>query len=88
MRRGGYNAMPLQIRVELSDELLALLDQRVAKSGRSRSEIIRSAIERELSMEIESAIDKAIVDGYTRLPQGPDPWAEASGKRSIEDEPW
>ena len=68
--------------------MLALLDERAAKSGRSRSEIIRSAIERELAAEREAAIDKAIVDGYTKVPQGPDPWAEVSAKRSIADEPW
>jgi len=77
-----------QALVQLSDELLALLDERAAKSGRSRSEIIRSAIERELAAEHEAAIDKAIVDGYTRAPQGPDPWAAASAKRSVADEPW
>ena len=77
-----------QALVQLSDELLALLDERAAKSGRSRSEIIRAAIERELAAEREAAIDKAIVDGYTRVPQGPDPWAEASARRSVADEPW
>jgi metal-responsive CopG/Arc/MetJ family transcriptional regulator len=77
-----------QTLVQLSDELLALLDERAAKSGRSRSEIIRSAIERELAAEREAAIDKAIVDGYTRIPQEADPWAEASAKRSIAAEPW
>jgi len=78
-----------QTLVQLSDELLALLDERAAKSGRSRSEIIRSAIERELAAEREAAIDKAIVDGYTRIPQAEhDPWAEASAIESIRAEPW
>ncbi len=78
-----------QALVQLSDELLALLDERAAKSGRSRSEIIRSAIERELAADLEAAIDQAIVDGYTRIPPPEhDPWAEASAKRSISDEPW
>src|SRR6266511_503357 len=86
-----YN-MPMarrQTLVQLSDELLALLDERAAKSGRSRSELIRSAVERELAAEREAAIDKAIVEGYTRIPQPErDPWAEAAAKRSIADEPW
>jgi metal-responsive CopG/Arc/MetJ family transcriptional regulator len=78
-----------QTLVQLTDELLALLDERAAKSGRSRSEIIRAAVERELAAERETAIDKAIVDGYTRIPPPErDPWADASAKRSIADEPW
>lgn len=78
-----------QVLVQLSDELLALLDERAAKSGRSRSEIIRAAIERELAAEREAAIDRAIVEGYTRIPPPEhDPWAEASAKRSIAAEPW
>jgi metal-responsive CopG/Arc/MetJ family transcriptional regulator len=78
-----------QTLVQLSDELLALLDERAARTGRSRSDLIRSAIERELREDREAAIDAAIVDGYTRIPQPEyDPWAEASAKRSIADEPW
>jgi Arc/MetJ-type ribon-helix-helix transcriptional regulator len=78
-----------QTLVQLTDDLLALLDERAARTGRSRSEIIRSAIERELAAEREAAIDAAIVEGYTRLPPPKrDPWAEASAKRSVADEPW
>ena len=59
-----------QVLLHLSDELLALLDERAAKSGRSRSEIIRSAIEREFAADREAAIDKAIVDGYDESSAG------------------
>jgi metal-responsive CopG/Arc/MetJ family transcriptional regulator len=78
-----------QTLVQLTDELLALLDERAARSGRSRSELIRAAIERELAADAESAIDAAIVEGYRRIPpQEYDPWAAASAKRSIAAEPW
>jgi metal-responsive CopG/Arc/MetJ family transcriptional regulator len=78
-----------QTLVQLSDELLALLDERAARTGRSRSELIRSAIERELAEDREAAIDAAIVEGYRRIPQREhDPWAEVSARRSIADEPW
>lgn len=77
-----------RILVQLTDELLVLVDDRAAKTGRLRSEIIRAALERELAPEREAAIDAAIVDGYTRIPQEPDPWAEESARRSIADEPW
>jgi predicted transcriptional regulator len=78
-----------QTLVQLSDELLALLDERAARTGRSRSDLIRSAIERELAEDREAAIDAAIVDGYRRIPpKEHDPWAEASARRSIAAEPW
>ena len=78
-----------QTLVQLNDELLALLDERAAKTGRTRSEIIRAAIERELAADREAAIDAAIVEGYTRIPPPDhDPWADASAERSVAAEPW
>jgi predicted transcriptional regulator len=78
-----------QTLVQLNDELLALLDERVSRTGRSRSEIIRGAVERELAADLEAAIDSAIVSGYERIPPSElDPWAEASAKRSVATEPW
>ena len=77
-----------QVLVQLNDELIALLDQRAAQTGRSRSDLVRAAIERDLAAEREAAIDAAIVEGYTRIPQEPDRWADVLAKRSIADEPW
>jgi predicted transcriptional regulator len=78
-----------QTLVQLSDELLALLDERAARTGRSRSELIRAALERDLQADREAAIDAAILDGYRRIPPPhQDPWADVSAKRSIADEPW
>lgn len=78
-----------QTLVQLSDELVALLDERASRTGRSRSEIIRAAVEHELARDREAAIDAAIVSGYERVPPPElDEWAEASAKRSIGAEPW
>jgi len=77
-----------QTLVQLNDELLALLDERAARTGRSRSELIRAAIEREVASDREAAIDAAIVEGYRRIPQEPDPWAELAARESIRAEPW
>ena len=43
-----------------------------------------------LSREEEQAIDRAIVEGYTRIPSTPeeDAWAEWSARRSVAEEPW
>jgi predicted transcriptional regulator len=78
-----------QTLVQLNDELLALLDERASRTGRSRSEIIRAAVEHELTGDREAAIDSAIISGYERIPPAElDPWAEASAKRSVAAEPW
>ena len=78
-----------QTLVQLSDELLALLDERAARTGRSRSDLIRAALERDLAEDREAAIDRAIVEGYTRRPPPEhDAWSHASAKRSIAAEPW
>ena len=66
-----------QTLVQLSDELIAALDERAARRHVSRSQLIRAAI------------DRAIVEGYTRIPPGElDAWAEAATIESIRDEPW
>ena len=77
--------------VQLNDELLEVLDQRATATGRSRSDLIREAIEQYYKEDIEAAIDRAIVDGYTRVPDDEDAWDpvyEELARRSIAEEPW
>ncbi len=75
-----------QTLVQLSDELLALLDERSVRLRRSRSDLIRSAVERYLHDELESDTDRRIVDGYRRLPQ--ELWSGADEIELIREEPW
>jgi metal-responsive CopG/Arc/MetJ family transcriptional regulator len=78
-----------QTLVQLSDELVAALDERAARRGVSRSQLIRTAIEQYIATDEDSEIDRAIVEGYTRIPPGElDAWAEAATIESIRDEPW
>ncbi len=78
-----------QTLVQLSDALVAALDERAARRGVSRSELIRTAIEAYIATDQDAAIDAAIIDGYTRIPPPEhDPWAEAAARRSISAEPW
>jgi metal-responsive CopG/Arc/MetJ family transcriptional regulator len=78
-----------QTLVQLSDELVAALDDRAARRHVSRSQLIRTAIEQYIATDEDSEIDRAIVEGYTRIPPGElDAWAKAAGIRSIRDEPW
>jgi metal-responsive CopG/Arc/MetJ family transcriptional regulator len=76
--------------VQLNDALLEVLDQRATETGRSRSELIREAIEQYYKEDIEAAIDRAMVEGYTRVPDHDefDGLAEASLQILNEDDPW
>ncbi|MGI8413899.1 MAG: CopG family ribbon-helix-helix protein [Solirubrobacteraceae bacterium] len=58
-----------QTLVQLSDALLAQLDERAAREGRSRSELIREALAGYLAGDREADIDRRIVEAYTRQPQ-------------------
>ncbi len=77
-----------QTLVQLNDSLLALADERAARAGISRSELIRAALEAYLAGDREAAIDAAIADGYAQIPaEQDDAWAQAAGRRSIATEP-
>jgi len=77
-----------QTLVQLTDRLVAALDQYAAKVGRSRSDVIRSAIEQFLKESLEDDIDRAVVEGYRKIPQKSDPLIEAAARDSIAAEPW
>jgi hypothetical protein len=51
---------------------------------------LTAALDRLLADAERRAIDRAIVEGYTRIPPTPEEnaYAEASGRRSIANEPW
>lgn len=76
-----------QTLVQLNDELVARLDSRSARERRSRSELIREAIEHFLAADRDAEIDRAIVDAYMRQPQE-DLGAEWAARSSIAAEPW
>lgn len=76
-----------QTLVQLSDTLLERLDRHRRREGRSRSEVIREAVERYLEADREAEIDRRIVDAYTRRPQR-DAWGEAAARRLVDEEPW
>jgi Arc/MetJ-type ribon-helix-helix transcriptional regulator len=77
-----------QALVQLTDDLIARLDARAARARRSRSELIREAIERYLTEDPAAAIDAAIVDSYRRIPPDEDFGANWAARASIEAEPW
>lgn len=79
-----------QTLVQLSEELLRRLDERAAREGRSRSALIRDAIEEHLYDEEEAEISRQIIAGYERIPETEEEmaWAEAGMREMIREEPW
>lgn len=79
-----------QTLVQLNDELLRRLDERAAREGRSRSALIRDAIDAYLYDEEEVRIDREIREGYERIPETDEELASAEreGREAIREEPW
>jgi metal-responsive CopG/Arc/MetJ family transcriptional regulator len=79
-----------QTLVQLNEALLRQLDERAAREGRSRSALIREAIEAYLHDEAKARIDREIIEGYERIPETEEEmrWAEANAREGIEEEPW
>lgn len=78
-----------QTLVQLDDARLAALDERAGASGRSRSDLVREAVDLLLGTGNAAAIDAAIVEGYRRVPAHKrDPWAFEGALAAIKAEPW
>jgi metal-responsive CopG/Arc/MetJ family transcriptional regulator len=79
-----------QTLVQLSQELLDRLDERGARDGRSRSALIRDAIEAYLLDEERDRISREIVAGYERIPTTEEELKEAEreAREMIREEPW
>lgn len=74
--------------VQLSDDLVAALDEMARSTKSSRSALIREAIENLLAKRHQDAVGRAIVAGYRRVPQAtPDKWGDlaALGQRSSRE---
>lgn len=76
-----------QTLVQFSDDLLARLDSYRTREGRSRSDVIREAVERYLAEDREAEIDRRLVEAYTRQPPD-DAWSDEAARRMIASEPW
>jgi metal-responsive CopG/Arc/MetJ family transcriptional regulator len=77
-----------QTLVQLTDELIAELDARVAREGRSRSDLIREAITGYLGDDLQAQLDRRIADGYARHPQEDLLAADWTARAIVAGEPW
>ena len=79
------------ITVRMPDDRVQAIDGLVASgSHKSRAALIVEAIDRLVADLERERIDRAIVEGYTRIPQTDEEleWADWSTEESIGEEPW
>jgi predicted transcriptional regulator len=78
-----------QTLIQLDDARIAALDERAAAAGRSRSDLIREAIDLLLESGDPAAVDAAIAEGYRQQPPPVhDAWSLAGTLGAIKAEPW
>jgi predicted DNA-binding protein len=80
-----------QTLVQLSDDLLDALDRRAASDGKSRSAVIREAVEQHLHDELEAEKVRRYVEAYRRMPQTEEElewsdWFLDESLRALEEE--
>jgi Arc/MetJ-type ribon-helix-helix transcriptional regulator len=82
--------MSKMITVRMSEDRVRAIDDLVAAGRASRAAVIVEAIDRLVAELERERVDRAIVEGYTRIPSTPeeDDWAEWSTLESIREDPW
>lgn len=83
--------MSQQLVTRVGDDLVEHVDALVAAGVlESRSQAVRLGLERLVDQLERRRIGEQIVEGYRRLPETDEElrWAEESGRRMIEEEPW
>ena len=81
----------VQLVTRVSDELAAGIDELVdCGVASSRSDAVRSALERWIDSERRRRIGEAIIEGYKRIPQTEEELARAdrAAAEMIAEEPW
>jgi predicted transcriptional regulator len=70
--------------VQLTDDLVAKLDEEAAERNLSRSAVIREVLEAHVAEREHDAIGEAIAEGYRRIPPGtPDEWGDLERMADI-----
>jgi predicted transcriptional regulator len=73
-----------QTMVQLTDDLVRLLDEEASRRGTSRSALIREAVLAHLSASEAALQSRQIVEGYRRIPPGtPDGWADLEAMQDV-----
>jgi Arc/MetJ-type ribon-helix-helix transcriptional regulator len=79
------------VAIRLPDEMIIEIDGLIeAGSFSTRTEVIKGALERLLADLERERIDRAIIEGYRRIPETEEEMAQAhqNAKEMVEEEPW
>lgn len=79
-----------QVLLQLTEELVQKLDQLGEETGRSRSSMVRDAVERYVTRESEAEKDRRLIEGYKRFPPDGefDQMAEDALREMLDEESW
>lgn len=80
----------IQTLVQLTDELIEILDRRAADQGVSRSALVRELLTEALAADRGAELSRRMIDGYGRSPQQTaedawgdlDVWTDANTRRN------
>lgn len=79
-----------KVGISLSDQMLQLIDAECSRSGLTRSEFIRRAVESTFETLDEQAADQAYAESYLRDPEDPavTEAVERLATEALADDPW
>ena len=72
-----------QVLMQLTEQLVAELDELVQRTGRNRSDLAREALDDLLRKFRAADTDRRFIEGYTRHPQTDDEWDEAQFEENM-----
>jgi len=80
-----------QTLLQLTDELVALLDRRASAQGISRSALVRDLLEEALEVDRSADVSRRMIDAYREAPQQDardawgdlDAWSETNARRNL-----
>lgn len=76
--------------VQFSDDLIEQLDRIGDAQGRSRSAVVRDAVQRYIVQASDEIKDQLMAAAYERIPDDDefDAWAQASVRELVNEESW
>lgn len=74
--------------VSIPDELFRRADDVARRSGKSRSQIYREALEEYLRRRDPGAVSSALEEALDAVDPAPDPWLREAGRRALARVEW
>lgn len=80
----------VQVNLRLDDDIVVALDEIAAEEGRTRTDVVRDAVERRLAEQARRQTDAAYRRAYEEQPETEDELrrAEQAACRLTSEEPW